>query len=315
MYEEVAHIGLSGLAAFLANEAKCKSIMGAYSVKEFVSSHDRNCLSRRSFADKGAMGIRFVGCGVSGGQQGARYGPSLMPGGNEKAWPFIKDIFQGIAAKSEDKCEACCEWIGDDGAGHYVKMVHNSIEYGDMQLICEAYDIMKNALRMPRREIGDTFAKWNNGMLNSFLMETTRDILYYNGDDGTPVIDKIMDQAGQKGTGKWTAINAIALGMPVTLIAGAVLSRCLSSIKAERVEASAKLKSAGRSHAFVLEGNKMKFLDNLEQALYASEIVSCAQGFMLMQKVHQKLQRVSRDCLACKLISASYRPQNSMVGS
>jgi len=227
-----------------------------------------------------SKGIRFVGTGVSGGEEGARYGPSLMPGGNEEAWPYVKDIFQSIAAKSDG--EPCCEWVGDEGAGHYVKMVHNGIEYGDMQLICEAYDIMKRGLGMPDKEIGDVFAKWNKGVLDSFLIEITRDIMYFNDDDGTPLVEKILDSAGQKGTGKWTAINALDLGMPVTLIAEAVLARCLSSLKAERTKASTILSFVGRSNKF--EGNKEQFLEDLEQALYASKIISYAQGFMLMQE-------------------------------
>jgi 6-phosphogluconate dehydrogenase len=303
---------------FLANEAKGKSIVGAHSIEEFVSklkkprrmmllvmagkpvddfietllphvekgdiiidggnSHFPDTNRRTKYL--AGKGIRFVGTGVSGGEEGARYGPSLMPGGNEEAWPYIKDIFQSIAAKSDG--EPCCEWVGDEGAGHYVKMVHNGIEYGDMQLICEAYDIMKRGLGMPDKEIGDVLKKWNTGVLDSFLIEITRDIMYFNDDDGTPLLEKILDSAGQKGTGKWTAINALDLGMPVTLIAEAVLSRCLSSIKAERTRASKVLEYVGRSSKF--EGNKEQFLEDLEQALYASKIISYAQGFMLMQE-------------------------------
>ena len=176
-------------------------------------------------------GIRFVGTGVSGGEEGARYGPSLMPGGNEDAWPHIKDVFQSIAAKSDG--EPCCDWVGDEGAGHYVKMVHNGIEYGDMQLISEAYDLLKRGAGLSDKEIGDVMARWNKGVLDSFLIEITRDVLYYNDDDGTPLVEKILDSAGQKGTGKWTAINALDLGMPVTLIGEAVFARCLSSLKEE----------------------------------------------------------------------------------
>ncbi|EFE33159.1 uncharacterized protein ARB_07911 [Trichophyton benhamiae CBS 112371] len=225
-------------------------------------------------------GIRFVGTGVSGGEEGARYGPSLMPGGNEEAWPFIKDIFQSVAAKSDG--EACCDWVGDEGAGHYVKMVHNGIEYGDMQLITEpqAYDIMKRGLGMTPAEIGDVFEKWNKGVLDSFLIEITRDILRYNDDDGTALLEKILDAAGQKGTGKWTAINALDLGMPVTLIGEAVFGRCLSSLKDERIRASKVLK--GPEPDF--KGDRQEFIDNLEQALYASKIISYAQGFMLIQE-------------------------------
>merc|ERR1711977_23553 len=225
-------------------------------------------------------GIRFIGTGVSGGEEGARYGPSIMPGGNEEAWPYVKDVLQSISAKSDG--EPCCQWVGDEGSGHYVKMVHNGIEYGDMQLITEAYDIMKRGLGMSNKEMGDVFTKWNSGVLDSFLIEITRDIMYFNDDDGTPLVEKILDQAGQKGTGKWTAVNALDLGMPVTLIAEAVLSRCLSAIKPERVEASKVLEFKSRETKF--EGDKAQFLDDLEQALYASKIISYAQGFMLMQE-------------------------------
>ncbi|KAG9247936.1 6-phosphogluconate dehydrogenase [Calycina marina] len=303
---------------FLANEAKGKSIVGAHTVKEFVEKLktprrmmllvmagkpvDDFIETLLPYCEKGDIiidggnshfpdtnrrtkylagkGIRFVGSGVSGGEEGARYGPSIMPGGNEEAWPYIKDVFQSIAAKSDG--EACCEWVGDEGAGHYVKMVHNGIEYGDMQLICEAYDIMKRGLGMTNKEIGDVFTEWNKGVLDSFLIEITRDIMYFNDDDGTPLVEKILDQAGQKGTGKWTAINALDLGMPVTLIAEAVLARCLSSIKEQRTTASKKLQFVGRSNKF--EGDKAQFLEDLEQALYASKIISYAQGFMLMQE-------------------------------
>ncbi|KFY58943.1 hypothetical protein V496_05900 [Pseudogymnoascus sp. VKM F-4515 (FW-2607)] len=304
---------------FLENEAKGKSIVGAHSIEEFCSklksprrimllvmagkpvddfietllphlekgdiiidggnSHFPDTTRRTKYLN--TKGIRFVGSGVSGGEEGARYGPSLMPGGNEEAWPHIKDVFQSIAAKSDG--EPCCEWVGDEGAGHYVKMVHNGIEYGDMQLICEAYDIMKRALGMSNKEIGDVFTTWNKGVLDSFLIEITRDIMYYNDEtDGQPLLEKILDSAGQKGTGKWTAINALDLGMPVTLIAESVLARCLSSIKGERTRASEKLQFVGRSTKF--EGNKEQFLADLEQALYASKIISYAQGFMLMQE-------------------------------
>lgn len=244
-------------------------------------------------------GIRFVGTGVSGGEEGARYGPSLMPGGNEEAWPYIKDIFQSIAAKSDG--EPCCDWVGDEGAGHYVKMVHNGIEYGDMQLICEvmrnenlkqilltladlkpqAYDILKRGLGLSGTEMADVFEKWNKGVLDSFLIEITRDVLRFNDDDGSPLVEKILDSAGQKGTGKWTAINALDLGMPVTLIGEAVFARCLSSLKDERGRA-AKLLDGPKPK---FSGDKQEFIDNLEQALYASKIVSYCQGFMLIQDV------------------------------
>ncbi|PVH75784.1 putative 6-phosphogluconate dehydrogenase, decarboxylating 2 [Cadophora sp. DSE1049] len=312
---------VSKVDAFLANEAKGKSIQGAHSIEDFVSKLKKprrmmllvmagkpvddfietllpHCEKGDIIIDGGnshfpdtnrrtkylaSKGIRFVGTGVSGGEEGARYGPSLMPGGNEEAWPYIKDVFQSIAAKSDgDHGDPCCEWVGDEGAGHYVKMVHNGIEYGDMQLICEAYDIMKRGLGMPNKEIGDVFTKWNKGVLDSFLIEITRDIMYFNDDDGTPLLEKIMDSAGQKGTGKWTAINALDLGMPVTLIAEAVLARCLSSVKEQRTKASKVLEFVGRQSKF--EGNKEQFLDDLEQALYASKIISYSQGFMLMQE-------------------------------
>ncbi|KAL8692708.1 MAG: hypothetical protein Q9218_002329 [Villophora microphyllina] len=233
--------------------------------------------NRRTQALK-EKGIRFVGTGVSGGEEGARYGPSLMPGGNEEAWPYIKDVFQSIAAKSDG--EPCCDWVGDNGAGHYVKMVHNGIEYGDMQLISEAYDIMKRGLGLSADEMADVFDKWNKGVLDSFLIEITRDVLRYKDDDGSPLVEKILDSAGQKGTGKWTAINALDLGMPVTLIGEAVFARCLSSLKAERGRAN-KLLEGPKIEKF--SGNKQEFIDNLEQALYASKIISYAQGFMLIQ--------------------------------
>jgi 6-phosphogluconate dehydrogenase len=310
---------VSKVDRFLENEAKGKSIVGAQDIKEFVSklksprrvmllvqagkavddwiesllplldqgdiiidggnSHFPDSNRRTQYLNQ--KGIRFVGSGVSGGEEGARYGPSMMPGGNEEAWPHIKDIFQSIAAKSDG--EACCEWVGDEGAGHYVKMVHNGIEYGDMQLICEAYDIMKRGLGMSSKEIGDVLAEWNKGVLDSFLIEITRDIMYYEDDDNTALVEKILDKAGQKGTGKWTAVNALDLGMPVTLIAEAVLARCLSGIKEERVEASSKLNFVSRTQKF--EGDKAQFIKDLEQALYASKIISYAQGFMLMQEV------------------------------
>lgn len=305
---------------FLANEAKDKSIIGAHSIAELCANlkRPRRIIllvkagspvdafiaqllphlekgdiiidggnshfpdSNRRYDELKKQGILFVGSGVSGGEEGARYGPSLMPGGHPDAWPHIKDIFQSIAAKSDG--EPCCDWVGDAGSGHYVKMVHNGIEYGDMQLICEAYDLMKRVGKFSDKEIGDVFAKWNKGVLDSFLIEITRDILYFNDPtDGTPLLEKILDSAGQKGTGKWTAINALDLGMPVTLIGEAVFARCLSALKDERVRASKTLKGP------VVEGDspitdKQKFVDDLEQALYASKIISYAQGFMLIRE-------------------------------
>src|ERR1700736_4600917 len=184
-----------------------------------------------------AKGILFVGTGVSGGEEGARHGPSIMPGGNPAAWPHVKAIFQSIAAKVEDGTP-CCDWVGENGAGHYVKMVHNGIEYGDMQLICEAYQLLKDGLGLNAGELHDVFAEWNKGELDSYLIEITRDILAKLDDDGEPLIDKILDTAGQKGTGKWTGISSLELGVPVTLIGEAVYARCLSAMKDERGVAS-----------------------------------------------------------------------------
>ena len=188
-----------------------------------------------------SKGLLYIGTGVSGGEEGARHGPSIMPGGSPAAWPHVKDIFQGIAAKVDDGAP-CCDWVGEDGAGHYVKMVHNGIEYGDMQLICEAYNILKNGLGMTAAEMHEVFAEWNKGELDSYLIEITRDILAYKDTDGTPLVDKILDTAGQKGTGKWTVQNSADLGIPITLIAEAVYSRCVSALKDERVKAAKKLK-------------------------------------------------------------------------
>lgn len=304
---------------FLENEAKGKSIIGAHSIEELCKSLKR---PRRIILlvkagtpvddfiklivphlEKGDIiidggnshfpdtnrrceelkkdGILFVGSGVSGGEEGARYGPSLMPGGAPDAWPHIKEIFQLIAAKSDG--EACCDWVGEGGAGHYVKMVHNGIEYGDMQLICEAYDIMKRVGKFTDKEIGDVFAQWNKGVLDSFLIEITRDIMYYNDpEDGTPLVEKILDEAGQKGTGKWTAINSLDLGIPVTLIGEAVFARCLSALKQTRIDASKQLPGPTIPENAITD--KKKFVDDLEQALYASKIISYAQGFMLMKE-------------------------------
>ena len=222
-------------------------------------------------------GMLFVGSGVSGGEEGARHGPSLMPGGHSDAWPEIKDIFQSIAAKT-DSGEPCCDWVGDGGAGHFVKMVHNGIEYGDMQLICEAYHFMYGALGMDNKDMAATFAKWNEGDLDSYLIEITAQILAFEDDDGA-VVDRIMDKAGQKGTGKWTGINALELGIPLTLIGEAVFARALSAIKDERVKASKVLE--GPSDANKLEAKD--WLDSLGHALLAAKIISYTQGYMLMQ--------------------------------
>src|SRR5690348_10579389 len=224
-------------------------------------------------------GILYIGTGVSGGEEGARHGPSIMPGGNPEAWPHVKDIFQSIAAKVEDGTP-CCDWVGEAGAGHYVKMVHNGIEYGDMQLICEAYQLLKEGLHLSAAELHEIFAEWNKGELDSFLIEITAEIFTKNDEDGTPLIDKILDTAGQKGTGKWTSVSALDLGMPVTLIGEAVFARCLSALKDERVLTSKVLSGP----KFTFEGDKKAFVEDIRQALLASKIVSYAQGFMLLRE-------------------------------
>ncbi len=222
-------------------------------------------------------GILYVGCGVSGGEDGARHGPSLMPGGNPAAWPTIKKILQTIAAKS-DNGEPCCDWVGSGGAGHYVKMVHNGIEYGDIQLICEAYDLMHRVLGMDEDQMADTFKQWNKGELSSYLIEIAAAVLSYKDSDGKPLVSKILDKAGQKGTGKWTAESALDEGMPVTLIGEAVFARCLSALKQERVEMSKQYKR----HTRLFTEDKEEMTENIRKALYASKIVSYAQGYMLM---------------------------------
>ena len=225
-----------------------------------------------------ARGLLFVGTGVSGGEEGARRGPSIMPGGHPDAWPHVKDIFQAISAKVEDG-SPCCDWVGNDGAGHYVKMIHNGIEYGDMQLICEAYHLMKEGLGMSADEMHEVFADWNKGDLDSYLIEITRDILGFKDIDGEPLVEKILDTAGQKGTGKWTLINSAELGIPITLIGEAVYSRCISAMKEERVAASKKL----RGPKPAIRNDRTKFIEDIRSALYASKIISYAQGFMLLR--------------------------------
>ncbi len=226
-----------------------------------------------------SKGLLYIGTGVSGGEEGALLGPSIMPGGSPKAWPAVKPIFQTISAKVEDG-SACCDWVGEDGAGHFVKMVHNGIEYGDMQLITEAYHIMKTFLGMNADEMYEVFKEWNEGDLDSYLIEITRDILAYKDENNEPLVEKILDTAGQKGTGKWTAIAALDLGIPLTLIGEAVFARCLSAIKEERVEASKIL--SGPEPVFT--GDKKEFLNDLRDALFASKIVSYAQGYALMNE-------------------------------
>jgi len=234
--------------------------------------------SQRRYESLKAKGILFIGAGISGGEEGARHGPSIMPGGNSEAWPHLKSIFQSIAARSEDN-EPCCDWVGEGGAGHYVKMVHNGIEYGDMQLICEAFDLLKKGMGFTYPELASTFIEWNKGALNSYLVEITADIFKKLDEDGKPLLEKILDVAGQKGTGKWTGIDALDRGMPLTLIGEAVFARCLSSLKEERKEASSHYKPP----AYKISSEKKELALQIAQALYASKIISYAQGFMLMR--------------------------------
>jgi len=235
--------------------------------------------STRRTKDLAAKGILFIGTGVSGGEEGARFGPSIMPGGNKEAWPHVKQIFQAIAAKVEDGTP-CCDWVGEDGAGHYVKMVHNGIEYGDMQLIGEAYQLLKDGLGLTADELAEVFSEWNKGELDSFLIDISATIFAKKDDDGQPMVDKILDAAGQKGTGKWTAISALDLGQPVTLIGESVFARCLSALKGERVAASKVLK--GPRKRKVVDGKK-EFIEEVRVALYCSKMVSYAQGYMLLR--------------------------------
>eukprot|EP00054_Salpingoeca_dolichothecata_P011736 m.65136 g.65136 ORF g.65136 m.65136 type:complete len:484 (-) comp19611_c0_seq2:74-1525(-) len=302
---------------FLANEALGTKVIGAHSIEEMcnslkkprrvmmlvkagpaVDSFIEQCLpfleagdiiidggnseyrdSNRRHDTLAEQGILFIGTGVSGGEEGARYGPSIMPGGNEAAWPHVQKILQGISAKVEGA--PCCDWVGAQGAGHYVKMVHNGIEYGDMQLCCEAYHLMKDALDMSCDEMSEVFAEWNKGELDSFLIEITRDILAFKDTDGSPLVEKIRDTAGQKGTGKWTAISSLEMGTPVTLIGESVFARCLSALQSERIEASSKLSGPSNTK---YDGDRKEFIEHIRQALYASKIVSYAQGFMLMRE-------------------------------
>jgi 6-phosphogluconate dehydrogenase len=235
--------------------------------------------SNRRTKDLAEKGILFIGTGVSGGEEGARFGPSIMPGGNKAAWPHVKEIFQSIAAKVEDG-SPCCDWVGENGAGHYVKMIHNGIEYGDMQLICEAYHLLSTGLKLNADELHEVFADWNKGELDSYLIEITSDIFAKKDDDGAPMVDKILDTAGQKGTGKWTGISSLELGVPVTLIGEAVYSRCLSAMKDERVKASKIL--TGPAHS--ASEDRAQFIEDVRRALYCSKVVSYAQGYMLMRE-------------------------------
>ncbi|MCX6914392.1 MAG: decarboxylating NADP(+)-dependent phosphogluconate dehydrogenase [Verrucomicrobia bacterium] len=225
-----------------------------------------------------SKGLLYIGAGVSGGEEGARHGPSIMPGGSPAAWPHVKDIFQKISAKVDDGVP-CCDWVGENGAGHYVKMVHNGIEYGDMQLICEAYNLMKTGLGLSADQMHQVFAEWNQGELDSYLIEITRDILGFKDADGQPLVEKILDTAGQKGTGKWTVISSQDLGIPITLIAEAVYARCISALKDDRVAAAKKLKGPKP----MIKGDQKTLIEDIRRALYASKIVSYTQGYMLMR--------------------------------
>jgi len=304
------------VSAFIEGRAKGKNIIGTFSIEELVdslkkprkimlmvkagkpvddfielliphldkgdiiidggNSHFPDTIRRTKYLEE--KGLLFIGTGVSGGEEGALKGPSLMPGGSPDAWPHVKDIFQAIAAKVDDGTP-CCDWVGENGAGHFVKMVHNGIEYGDMQLICEAYHLMKDLLGMSADEMHEVFKEWNEGELNSYLIEITRDILAYKDEDGAPLVDKILDTAGQKGTGKWTAIAALDEGIPLTLIGEAVFSRCLSAMKDERVAASKVLSGPVPKYT----GDKKQMIEDIRNALYASKIVSYAQGYTLMR--------------------------------
>jgi 6-phosphogluconate dehydrogenase len=241
------------------------------------NSHFPDTIRRAELVE--SKGLLYVGTGVSGGEEGARHGPSIMPGGSPAAWPHVKEMFQSISAKTPEG-EPCCDWVGENGAGHYVKMVHNGIEYGDMQLISESYHLMKTALDMSNEEMHRAFAEWNEGELDSYLIEITRDILAAKDDEGKYVLDLILDTAGQKGTGKWTVISAATLGMPMTLVAEAVFARALSALKEERVAAEKVL--AGPEPSF--DGDRLTFQEDIRQAMYASKIVSYAQGYMLMRE-------------------------------
>ncbi len=307
---------VSKVDEFLNKEAKGTNVTGAHSIEEMVSGLKRprrvmmlvkagppvdefieqliphlepgdiiidggNSLFQdtiRRTKEVESKGLLYIGTGVSGGEEGARHGPSIMPGGSPQAWPHVKGIFQEIAAKVEDGTP-CCDWVGENGAGHYVKMVHNGIEYGDMQVICEAYQLMKDGLGMTAEEMHQVFAEWNKGELDSFLIEITANILAFKDTDGQPLVDKILDTAGQKGTGKWTVVSSQDLGIPITLIAEAVYSRCVSALKDERVIAAKKLKGPKPK----ISTDRAKFIEDIRLALYASKIVSYAQGYMLMR--------------------------------
>ena len=239
------------------------------------NSNYNDSIRRTAYVE--SKGLLYIGTGVSGGEEGARLGPSIMPGGSPAAWRHVKPIFQAIAAKVDGA--PCCDWIGENGAGHYVKMVHNGIEYGDMQLICEAYQLMRDGLGMKAPQMHQVFAGWNQGKLDSYLIEITRDILAYEDEDGKPLVDKILDTAEQKGTGKWTGISAFDMGIPLTMIVEAVLGRALSALKDERVAASRVLVGPKAK----ITGDRKEFINDLEEAVYASKLISYTQGYMLMR--------------------------------
>jgi 6-phosphogluconate dehydrogenase len=241
------------------------------------NSHFPDTIRRTKYLE--SKGLLYVGTGVSGGEEGARNGPSMMPGGSPAAWPLVKDIFQAMCARTPAG-EPCCDWIGEGGAGHFVKMVHNGIEYGDMQLTCEAYHLMKQGVGLSNEEMHDVFAEWNRGALDSYLVEITRDILGFKDETGAYVVDYILDKAGQKGTGKWTVLASLDAGMPLTLISEAVYSRCISALKDARVAASKIIKGPKKKY----RGDKKAFVEDIRKALLASKIVSYAQGFMLMRQ-------------------------------
>ena len=291
-------IGASSLEEFVGQLAKPRKIMlmvkAGEAVDDFIerliplldlgdiiidggNSHFPDTIRRVEYVE--SKGLLYVGTGVSGGEEGALKGPSMMPGGSEAAWQHVKPIFRAIAAKTEDG-SPCCEWVGSGGAGHFVKMVHNGIEYGDMQLICEAYQLMRDGLGMSADDMSAVFAEWNRGELDSYLIEITRDILAFKDADGAPLVDKILDVAGQKGTGKWTVISALDEGTALTLIGEAVFSRCLSAIKDQRTAAGRVLEGL----SFKLEVDKASFIKAIGNALFASKIVSYAQGYALMRE-------------------------------
>jgi len=244
------------------------------------NSNYNDSIRRTAYVE--SKGLLFIGTGVSGGEEGARRGPSIMPGGSPTAWPHVKPIFQAVAAKvkrADGGEDPCCDWVGENGAGHYVKMVHNGIEYGDMQLICEAYQLMRDGLGLTADQMHAVFTEWNKGKLDSYLIEITRDILGYKDEDGQPLVDKILDTAEQKGTGKWTGISALDMGIPLTMVVEAVLARALSSLKDERVTAS-KVLSGPESN---INTEQKAFIDDLEQAVFASKLMSYTQGYMLLR--------------------------------